>query len=702
MAFPDGWNYKFKFTTSGAFFGGEWSDAPFVLTHRTLPQHVFANARSDGGDIRITSGADGSGQQSIEIVRFESSASAEIWFASDQWWPGEDNEYYFWYGNSSATAEAVDDLWANNSIVYHGGTSAGEAINSSDIDVDPFFGTLVNVTETSGHLNSAFDFDIDSDAYIDDINDFGGENDMTEFSIEFIMKLHSIPGGTEFYSIFSSDDPDGGGKRINIGITENAKLEFDLGSNYHEFDYVFSTDTEYHVLISFQTEGDLILYVNGVEEQLETVAGETGINTTRNHTIGATWISPDFENFFDGTIDEFRFWDWTHVSGHSTSALYSAMFNEEQFIQWDAEPISNLPTGSGDLIVSSPVTELSGTINSGQLNIDTTVPYTSISGTITTAGISTIDTGFVTTTIQGIINTGIIDIDTIVPYTSISGTVVTAGSSIIDAGFVVTTIQGSVNNGAIDIDTGFVVTTIQGIVNTGTMNIDVTVPYIEASGQLVVSGQAIDVNIPNPYTQITGTLTSGVSDLLLPGLGVISVGTINSISADIYIPATYIDAIVKQFNHDMSIYMPWLRINIHGEIEKFTLPVDPTPEEIKQPKWAIDIHKKAVSVGKAYNDDAINQSIENIIATLRGERIFNPRFGTILPIVPFEVLDYQNAVDLLDIIVRAIRRWEKRIIVLENQIELNVLTEENALTIQIPYVVRRSGLTSTFSRKINL
>ena len=118
--------------------------------------------------------------------------------------------------------------------------------------------------------------------------------------------------------------------------------------------------------------------------------------------------------------------------------------------------------------------------------------------------------------------------------------------------------------------------------------------------------------------------------------------------------------------------------------------------------WARDVSKDSINLGEVYNETAINVSLENILLTLRGERIFHPNFGTILPAVPFEILDYSSAEELLDILIRDIRRWEKRILIVTDQIELDIQLDENALILVIPYIIKRTGLTGTFSKKFRL
>jgi phage baseplate assembly protein W len=118
--------------------------------------------------------------------------------------------------------------------------------------------------------------------------------------------------------------------------------------------------------------------------------------------------------------------------------------------------------------------------------------------------------------------------------------------------------------------------------------------------------------------------------------------------------------------------------------------------------FAYDIHKGARRIGEAFDEDAINLSIENILMTNPGERLFLPNFGSPLTAMIFETIDQTNGELLLDAIITAIRDWETRIIILEEQIRMDVRVDENALILVIPYRINRNGLIGTFSRKVIL
>jgi len=149
-----------------------------------------------------------------------------------------------------------------------------------------------------------------------------------------------------------------------------------------------------------------------------------------------------------------------------------------------------------------------------------------------------------------------------------------------------------------------------------------------------------------------------------------------------------------------SITLPEFSINgsitINNPIETTELKTETIQD------YAYDLSKKTKTKGEVLNEDAINLSIENILSTLRGERLFSPFFGSKLQVQIFESIDIFTARNLLDELLYIIDLWEDRITVIVHQVELDVLTEKNQLNIVIPYIIKRNGLTGTFARKIIL
>ena len=116
--------------------------------------------------------------------------------------------------------------------------------------------------------------------------------------------------------------------------------------------------------------------------------------------------------------------------------------------------------------------------------------------------------------------------------------------------------------------------------------------------------------------------------------------------------------------------------------------------------WAYDLDKNFKSKGELKNEDVITQSIELIIGTILGERLFNPRFGSRVFETLFEGLTETTGEEVLDSAIEAIKEYEDRVIVNENNSELLIFPDNNSVIISIPYRIKRSGKESVFKKKI--
>jgi phage baseplate assembly protein W len=227
----------------------------------------------------------------------------------------------------------------------------------------------------------------------------------------------------------------------------------------------------------------------------------------------------------------------------------------------------------------------------------------------------------------------------------------------------------------------------------------------------VVSGS---LDIPNVNIDGTGSRgQSGIGTLEILNATIDGTGTRGQSGiGTLDIPNVNIDGTGSRGQSGISISatgsleIPLITIDGTGTSTIVIQPEDLLEEQlVGEPKiddWAYDISKGPTVVGEVLNEDAINVSIENILSTLRGERLFSPYFGSTLPLQVFEQIDVSIAENLLDELLDAIALWEDRITIIKSEIELNILTNENTLTLLIPYIINRNGLTGRFSRKIVL
>lgn len=125
-------------------------------------------------------------------------------------------------------------------------------------------------------------------------------------------------------------------------------------------------------------------------------------------------------------------------------------------------------------------------------------------------------------------------------------------------------------------------------------------------------------------------------------------------------------------------------------------------EQIKKyaDDWAFDLEIQLRKSGEIKNVDVINQSIEMILMTLPGERLFNPTFGSDFQLRLFDTIDRDMLEQLIDDTVGAIKRWEDRIIIIEAEVKLSINPDNNSASIYIPYIIKDRKLKAAFNRKI--
>lgn len=122
----------------------------------------------------------------------------------------------------------------------------------------------------------------------------------------------------------------------------------------------------------------------------------------------------------------------------------------------------------------------------------------------------------------------------------------------------------------------------------------------------------------------------------------------------------------------------------------------------KPTRWATDLDIDFASKGEVYDIDVINRSIELILSTSYGERLFNPTFGSNLQNRLFEGLTEANCENILDEVISDIKRWENRIIILDNECRMSVNMEQHTVLLYIKYVVKNYNLSGLFKKQITI
>jgi phage baseplate assembly protein W len=90
-------------------------------------------------------------------------------------------------------------------------------------------------------------------------------------------------------------------------------------------------------------------------------------------------------------------------------------------------------------------------------------------------------------------------------------------------------------------------------------------------------------------------------------------------------------------------------------------------------------------VSKVTNDQAIKQSIRNLVLTTPGEKLFNPSFGSRVSELLFEQLDPFLVDSIQTEILNTIRNYEKRVVV--TNLRCIPDYDNNAISVSLEYQI---------------
>jgi len=103
-------------------------------------------------------------------------------------------------------------------------------------------------------------------------------------------------------------------------------------------------------------------------------------------------------------------------------------------------------------------------------------------------------------------------------------------------------------------------------------------------------------------------------------------------------------------------------------------------------------------LSKAYDYDAIEQSLTNILNTRKGARPMNPEFGCNVHDYLFEIFDRQTAKDMLNEILNAFKRYEQRIQIVDYR--ANMFIDTQAYVISIDYKIKGANEVKTYEVRL--
>jgi len=117
--------------------------------------------------------------------------------------------------------------------------------------------------------------------------------------------------------------------------------------------------------------------------------------------------------------------------------------------------------------------------------------------------------------------------------------------------------------------------------------------------------------------------------------------------------------------------------------------------------WAVDIDNKILSVGEIYNVDVINRSIETILSTTLGSRLFNIGFGSDFSLRIFDNMDISYLEQMIVDTADSIEYWEDRIAIIRDEMSIVVNADNNTVLLTIPYIIKRRKILAEFKKVIS-
>ena len=101
---------------------------------------------------------------------------------------------------------------------------------------------------------------------------------------------------------------------------------------------------------------------------------------------------------------------------------------------------------------------------------------------------------------------------------------------------------------------------------------------------------------------------------------------------------------------------------------------------------------------KVINIESVKTSIDNILRTYRGERVFLPQFGSALRDMLFEPINDHLADRLANQVKNSIEIWDNRVGVVA--VDSKIDTDNNYIIITIKFMIK--SYTETFSHTVTI
>jgi hypothetical protein len=339
----DGWSRVGELAYDGASNSSDHSDVPLLVTRSELPDSLFdpsgsEAAQSDGGDLRFSGDEAGTDLLYADVRHFALDSStgagdgeAEIHVLGESVTAASGTSIHVWRNGSGGLTQPALSEPGGRGDVYRACYAAfgmhvdptGSTSTYKDLSRRLRDGTAQNfgsdkrttgrwgATDGALSLSASNSEHVKSAMYYGDFNAIGIQSGLT---ITAQAKPASATGNGETIAAYQDDDST---DNIVCRLTWQDNQSGDPlraqtidGSDANTADTVdLPIGSWSHVAARFSTNGAAVVFLNAANKVSETNTSLSGLNQLQRLSIGAWAIGTNYEQFFDGDIDEVRFYE---------------------------------------------------------------------------------------------------------------------------------------------------------------------------------------------------------------------------------------------------------------------------------------------------------------------------------------------------------------------------------------------------------
>jgi hypothetical protein len=333
-----------------------------VLVQLSSSNIDYTKTQDLGEDIRFVD-TDGS-DLAYEIEKWDETGTSLVWVKVPQIDINSNTDYiYIYYGNTSATDhQQVTSVWDSNYIVvYHLNDATTSTITNSTVTTAPCTKKAANEPiGATGQIGTGQDFDGTDDIInCTDVNTLDG---LTNITTEAWVKWEGTANSTTSERTAVRKQGTNGSWALGVGWDTAAhnKARFYVGNGttfYSSNDSTTNVATGGYFYIAGTYDANIVrIFVNGAQQNSNTIGAKTLSSTTSQVTIGAYGTTSERWN---GVLDEVRVSNiarsaaWLAASYKSeTNAFNTFIAEEERYVSsgtltssiFDTEQSSNWGT----------------------------------------------------------------------------------------------------------------------------------------------------------------------------------------------------------------------------------------------------------------------------------------------------------------------------------------------------------------------